>query len=142
MRILLSLFLGIGIVMAQVPQSDTDGDGLLDTEEDVNANGIVDEGETSPLDADTDGGGEADGKEVQNGRDPLDRRDDFTYDLDNDGLTNGEEWALGTLDGNPDTDADGINDLDDAFPLDGEFRSDYDGDGVRVVDGADIDSAV
>ncbi|KKW37523.1 hypothetical protein A2454_06150 [Candidatus Peribacteria bacterium RIFOXYC2_FULL_55_14] len=130
MRFLLALFLGIGIVMAQVPQSDTDGDGLLDTEEDSNTNGIVDEGETNPLDADTDGGGEADGKEKQNSRDPLDRRDDFTYDLDNDGLTNGEEWALGTLDDNPDTDGDGINDSDDPFPLDREFRSDYDGDGL------------
>ena len=130
MRILLSLLLGIGIATAQVPEIDTDGDGLYDGEEDINFDGVVDEGETDSLNADTDGGGEADGKEVFNERDPLDRRDDYTYDLDNDGLKNGEEWELGTSDSNPDTDGDGINDGDDPFPLDSDFRSDYDSDGL------------
>ncbi len=36
---------------------DDDNDGLSDIEEDVNGNGIVDTGETDPLDTDTDGDG-------------------------------------------------------------------------------------
>ena len=40
--------------------TDDDGDGLLDTEEDVNGNGIVDEDETDPLNEDTDGDGHND----------------------------------------------------------------------------------
>jgi len=117
-------------VFAQVTEDDVDGDGLLNTQEDVNNNGQVDEGETNPLNADTDGGGEADGKEISAGRDPLDRRDDYTYDLDNDGLPNGEEYILGTEIANPDTDGDGINDFDDPFPLDSQYRSDFDNDGL------------
>lgn len=109
---------------------DSDGDGLLDSEEDINRNGIIDEGETSALDADTDGGGEADGAEVQAGRDPLDRRDDFTYDFDLDGLTNGEEALLGTNPENPDTDGDGVSEGKDPFPLDERYRSDLDRDGL------------
>ena len=51
---------------------DDDNDGLLDIEEDVNGNGIVDPGETDPLNADTDGDGTDDGYEVRIGTDPLD----------------------------------------------------------------------
>ncbi len=53
--------------------TDDDNDGLLDTEEDANGNGVVDAGETDPNIADTDG--------------------------------------------------DGVNDADDAFPLDGEVST-------------------
>jgi hypothetical protein len=44
--------------------ADTDDDGLSDGEEDVNQNGIVDEGETDPCNADTDGDGIQDGTEL------------------------------------------------------------------------------
>lgn len=47
---------------------DTDGDGLLDSEELAIG--------TSPCDSDTDGGGETDGSEVDAGRNPLDPEDD------------------------------------------------------------------
>jgi hypothetical protein len=47
---------------------DDDEDGLLDIEEDKNQNGIVDEGETDPLDPDTDGDGVNDKEDY----DPLD----------------------------------------------------------------------
>ena len=40
---------------------DTDGDGLPDGMEDANRNGVVDEGETSPLNPDSDGDGILDG---------------------------------------------------------------------------------
>lgn len=115
---------------AQVDQSDIDGDGLLNTEEDKNGDGIVNTGETDPFNADTDGGGEADGSEVSAGRNPFDRSDDMTYDLDNDGLTNVQEDTIGTDRANPDTDSDDINDRDDPFPLDRAYRQDSDNDGL------------
>ncbi|MCH7687140.1 MAG: hypothetical protein IH899_10745 [Planctomycetes bacterium] len=43
---------------------DDDNDGLLDTEEDANGNGVVDAGETDPLLADTDGDGIDDGDDL------------------------------------------------------------------------------
>lgn len=109
---------------------DSDGDGLADSAEDRNENGKMDSGETDLFNADTDGGGEADGAEVSARRDPFDRTDDFTYDLDHDGLTNGEEWILGTDPANPDTDDDGLNDLDDPFPLSLAHRTDENHNGV------------
>ena len=42
---------------------DTDGDGLGDGAEDLNANGEFDEGETDPRLIDSDGGGENDDSE-------------------------------------------------------------------------------
>ena len=51
---------------------DSDGDGLADYSEDINGNGAVDTGETSPLLADTDGDGFDDGYEVLAGSSPLD----------------------------------------------------------------------
>ncbi|MDC0713728.1 Ig-like domain-containing protein [Stigmatella sp. ncwal1] len=56
---------------------DTDGDGLLDGDEDANRNGRVDPGETDPKNADTDGGGVNDGEEVRRGTSPLNDIDDF-----------------------------------------------------------------
>lgn len=50
---------------------DDDNDGLLDSEEDVNSNGVVDQGETDPLNSDTDGDGIDDGTEVGIGTNPL-----------------------------------------------------------------------
>ena len=130
MRLLLTLLLGIGIASAQAIPIDSDGDKLLDSDEDTNLNGIMDTGETDPHNADTDGGGEADGKEILNNRNPLDKKDDYTFDQDNDGLKNGQEEALGTSATNPDTDGDGVNDSDDPFPLDNRYSADTDGDGI------------
>ncbi|MFH1356102.1 MAG: hypothetical protein ABII18_03115 [bacterium] len=58
--------------------SDTDGDGLLDGEEDANQNGSFEPtlGETDPNKADTDGGGVNDKDEIDNGFDPNDPSDD------------------------------------------------------------------
>jgi hypothetical protein len=58
-------------------QFDTDGDGLPDLEEDVNANGIMDEGETGARVPDSDGDGMNDGQERFSGSDPLDARSRF-----------------------------------------------------------------
>lgn len=54
---------------------DDDNDGLTDLEEDLNDNGVVDSGETDPLNADTDGDGFDDGVEVDYNSDPLDPAD-------------------------------------------------------------------
>ena len=59
---------GLGDVCAP----DDDNDGLADLTEDVNGNGVVDAGETDPLDPDTDEDGFNDGDEVAAGSDPLD----------------------------------------------------------------------
>ena len=50
---------------------DSDGDSILDTEEDRNGNGTKDPGETSHLDRDSDFDGEADDYELSAGHDPA-----------------------------------------------------------------------
>ncbi|MBI5094774.1 MAG: VWA domain-containing protein [Candidatus Hydrogenedentes bacterium] len=71
------------------PIPDTDGDGLLDSVEDANANGVVDTGETDPGNADSDGDGLTDGQEVSSGSNPL------LGDSDGDGHSDGEEVDAG-----------------------------------------------
>ena len=129
---LFSLLLCLALVFPTplFADGDTDGDGLLDSEEDANQNGMVDEDETDPWNADTDGGGEADGSEVMAGRDPLNQSDDYTYDQDGDGLPNGREAELGTDPTKADTDGDEVNDHDDPYPLDRRYTKDADKDGV------------
>ncbi len=95
----------------QVGVCDRDGDGLNNTEEELN--------NTNPDDPDSDDDGNNDGQEVNSTppSDPLDACDPSNTvaacDRDNDGLTNGQEAALGTNPTNPDTDADGISDDDE-----------------------------
>lgn len=68
------------------PLLDNDGDGLLNGEEDVNQNGIVDDGETDPNNRDTDGDGLWDGNEIKTYfTDPL------NPDSDEDGVNDGRE---------------------------------------------------
>lgn len=103
---------------------DSDGDGLLDTEE-------ADLG-TDPLDPDTDDDGLYDGEEVDLGTDPLDG------DSDDDGLLDGEEVDIGTDPLDPDTDDDG---LDDGTEVDlGTDPLDADSDDDGIPDGSDPDS--
>lgn len=93
---------------------DTDGDGLDDGEEDLNHNGRLDAGESSPIAVDTDGDGIADFVEVR-GENPTNPND---VDTDGDGLRDGVEDKnhngrvdAGETDPNKaDTDGDGIND--------------------------------
>jgi hypothetical protein len=53
---------------------DTDGDGILDKDEDRNLDGRRDSGETSYLDRDTDMDGDSDPDELRMGTDPADSR--------------------------------------------------------------------
>ncbi len=85
--------------------ADTDGDGLNDGVEDRNRNGIVDDGETSPLLRDTDGDGLEDGTEDANRDGHWDYEEThprFT-DSDGDGVRDGAELSAGT---NPLSEAD------------------------------------
>ncbi len=103
--------------------SDWDGDGLLDTEEDVNGNGIVDVGETDPANWDTDGDGISDGL-------------DGLYDSDED-----QDTLINALDLDSDGDfiPDGVEDANHNGVWDehlGEtnwLAADTDGDGL--IDG-------
>ncbi|MBK8480761.1 MAG: hypothetical protein IPL40_06260 [Proteobacteria bacterium] len=127
---------------------DANNDGIASPEEgeDLNRNGVVDEGETDPRRFDTDGGGEADGSEVLSTRhDPLDPDDDFV-DSDGDGLPdrvedrnlNGIVEAGETDPRLADTDGDGLGDGVEDRDKDGEVDSgetdprlvDSDGDGL------------
>ncbi len=107
--------------------TDTDGDGLTDTEElvlgtnpllaDTDGDSVNDGSEanvygTNPLLADTDGGGVNDGEEIITfGLNPLDPADDASaLDTDGDGLTDAQEVTLGTNPTVADSDADGLND--------------------------------
>ena len=69
---------------------DSDGDGLLDGEEDLNQDGFVDPGETSPCEPDSDFDGMDDGWELTYGMDPL--VDDAMNDKDADGYANYFEY--------------------------------------------------
>ncbi|MCO4744475.1 MAG: OmpA family protein [Proteobacteria bacterium] len=139
---------------------DSDNDGLLDEEEDVNDNGIVDPGETDPFDADTDDDGLLDGQEQPNGTgtDPLDP------DSDNDGVQDGTESGVSDAPspdtGNsfvpdddpftttdpldPDTDDDGLNDGDEDTNGNGQVDTgetdplDPDSDDDGLLDGEEV----
>ena len=132
LRILLVLLMAqSALAEAQfVLPKDLDGDALVDTVEDANGNGVVDAGETDPMNADTDRGGEADGSEIHGGRDPLKKEDDFTYDQDGDGLTNGKELGLGTDPKKIDNDGDGYIDNADPFPLEKAYAQDANKNGL------------
>ncbi len=110
---------------------DSDGDGLLDIEEDVNGNGIVDPGETDPFDADTDDDGLLDGQEVRNtGTDPL------NPDTDGDGVQDGTE--LGVTTGHADTGSGFVPDADPSTrtnPLDADTDDDGLSDGEEDANG-------
>ena len=86
---------------------DSDDDGILDIDEDANANGTVDAGETDPCNPDSDGDGIQDGTErgvtskdvgpdtnpevFIPDADPNTTTDPLDPDCDNDGKLDGEE---------------------------------------------------
>ena len=106
-------------------KTDTDGDGLSDSEEvlsyrtnplvaDTDGDGIPDGVEVSigvdPRSADTDADGMPDGWEAYYGLNPL--VDDSSLDADDDGLANHVEYESGTNPAEQDTDGDGLGDRD------------------------------
>jgi len=89
-------------------EGDSDGDGLLDGQEDKNKDGKLDADETNPVVADTDGDGVIDGREVECASDPVDpgskpvdlddngECDGAQVDSDSDGVVDGVETFCGT----------------------------------------------
>jgi FG-GAP repeat protein/thrombospondin type 3 repeat protein len=116
------------------PCPDTDGDGLLDTNEATLAQGT---GCPNPLDPDSDDDGLNDGAEVAAGTNPCNPDTDgdglfdgtevgtaqagcpnpLNPDSDEDGLSDGAEVAGGTNPCAADTDGDGVPDASDPLPL-------------------------
>lgn len=103
-------------------KADTDGDGLLDSDEKQYS--------TGPRSSDSDQDGIPDGEEVERGTDPNDtdsdddglsdqyekfsESDPNNPDTDGDGLKDGDEvYRTGTLPTNPDTDRDGCSDFEE-----------------------------
>ena len=114
----LSMF---GQLNVDAPPADNDGDTIPDN-----------------IDPDDDNDGMPDTYEQANGC--LDQlTDDAGVDTDNDGLTNFEEFVLGTDPCDPDTDGDGFDDGDDAFPLDINENFDTDSDGTGDNSDPDVD---
>jgi gliding motility-associated-like protein len=96
----------------QKEQFDTDGDGI---------------GDNADMDDDNDGYSDRD--ESLQGSDPKDPNS-TPLDSDNDGVSDSLEVLQGTDPNNPDTDGDGVIDGEDEFPLNAEFSSDNDDDGI------------
>ena len=104
---------------------DTDGDGLDDGEEDLDGDGHIGPGETSPTAVDTDGDGLDDGLERHScylaaPGEPCAPSAPDLADTDGDGLGDGEE----------DADGDGVSAAVESSPL----RPDSDGDGFGDAD--------
>lgn len=114
--------------------ADTDEDGLQDGNEDANANGRRDGVETDPRLADTDGDTLSDAEELRDGTDPN------SADTDRDGLADGAERRLGTDPLDDDTDGDGRLDGEEDVNADGEMTRgetdplDPDSDGDGIPD--------
>ncbi|MBI3181738.1 MAG: VWA domain-containing protein [Myxococcales bacterium] len=122
---------------SSAPELDSDGDGLVDTEEE--ALGL------DPTSPDSDGDKLSDLFEqlLRPQYDPLaadrgDRGTDGDLDPDADGLTSFEESRLGTDPKSPDTDRDGVPDgVELCFglePLEDDAQSDRDGDKVPAIE--------
>ncbi|MFN3199191.1 MAG: MYXO-CTERM sorting domain-containing protein [Bradymonadia bacterium] len=123
--------------------ADTDDDGLCDGQppvpeavecsagEDLNADGLLDPGESDPALADTDGGGTDDGDEVlRDETDPQNPDDDTAGDEDQDGLDAEQEAAAGTDPLDPDSDDDGLLDGTEVTAGTDPLDPDSDDDGL------------
>jgi cysteine-rich repeat protein len=135
------------LVLARVSvcdQVDDDNDGLANSLEDLNGNGILDPGETDPEDADTDDDGLSDLQEV-NGTGPLAGRpptDPRNPDTDGDGVNDGTE--LGVVFGQGADSASAIFQPDEdntttTDPLDPDTDDDGLLDGEEEGDDGDVD---
>lgn len=101
-------------LLTDVNSADSDGDGVPDSEEDPDSDGLSNLEEqtygTDPLRADSDEDTLSDGFEINSsGTDPL------LPDTDGDGLSDDSELRLGTDPLNPDSDGDGIPDGDETY---------------------------
>ncbi|MBI4224019.1 MAG: right-handed parallel beta-helix repeat-containing protein [Deltaproteobacteria bacterium] len=111
------------------PEADADADGLTNLEEDRNANGWLDPGESDPRFGDTDGDQLFDAREKEYGTDPQNK------DTDGDGLNDGREVRLQLDPRNADTDDDGLEDGAEMETDPASADSDQDGldDGEEIT---------
>ena len=130
----------------RVGTEDTDGDGIVDGEDDDDDNdGIADGDDGCPTDPnrdgseDTDGDGIIDSEDTDDDNDevpdiedgcPTDPARDGSEDTDGDGISNGEDG---------DDDNDGVADGDDGCPTDPTRDGSEDTDGDGIIDGEDND---
>ncbi|MGM0576526.1 MAG: tandem-95 repeat protein [Myxococcota bacterium] len=112
---------------------DTDGDGLEDGEEDVNADGVVGEAETSPVSKDTDGDGLEDGVEFASCY-PTGVDDECAPTLGWDADTDGD----GVPDGVEDADGDGAVSPGETSPTNPNSDFDVDAAGEPADDGTEL----
>lgn len=83
--------------MPYLPALDLDQDGVNDVAEDLDADGLMDPGETDPANPDTDGDGTSDGPERRIGTDPLNAASRFAVRLTRTNGTPGLlSWPSGT----------------------------------------------
>ena len=128
--------------------TDADGDGTNDDEDDSDGDGVTDDQDDFPFDAnettDTDGDGVGDNADdfPNDANETTDTDGDGTgdnadTDADGDGVPNDlDDFPLNSGESN-DADGDGVGDAEDAFPNDPNEYADSDGDGVG--DNADDD---
>lgn len=126
MRLTPTLIALMSLTLVACGDKDSDGDGLLDSEEA--------ELGTDPDLADTDGDGLNDDVEVANGSDPT------LADSDGDGLEDADEAELGTDANSADTDGDGLEDGEEVELGTDATLADSDGDGVSDGDEVEADS--
>ncbi|MCE7743620.1 MAG: S8 family serine peptidase [Candidatus Heimdallarchaeota archaeon] len=130
----------IHFTMTDPLDEDTDHNGVNDSEEDPDNDGLTNllecQANTNPYLQDTDGDGLSDGWEIDNNLDPL--VNDSANDPDNDGSTNLEECSHGTDPHDSDTDNDGMPDgweiTYSLNPLSDDSMSDADGDNLNNID--------
>ena len=115
--------------------ADQDQDGLPDFVEDANDNGLVDPGETDPLDDDSDDDGILDGNEDLNDNGIVDpgETNPSNPDTDGDGIQDGTEIGLTT----PQGDDTGAGFQPDTDPTTTTDPTNPDTDGGSVWDGAE-----
>jgi surface protein len=143
----LELTNGTDPLVANAAPGDSDGDGIADViDPDDDNDGVADTIDRFPLDpsessdndgdgigdnadTDDDNDGFTDTNETAAGSDPLDPSS-VPSDSDNDQLPDSVEAQIGTDPNNPDTDGDGAIDGEDDYPLDPNYQTDTDGDGI------------
>ncbi len=117
--------------------NDCDADGIANTVEDSDGDGVVDAGETNPLDADSDDDGIADGVEDTNanGVQDMGETDPLNPDSDSDGLCDGSLSVASLCVGGEDQNNNGVVDTGETDPLNFDTDGGGEGDGSEVAGG-------
>jgi len=119
--------------------ADTDGDGIgNNADDDDDGDGVLDASDDFPLDASKSSATDQDSDGWETSQDPDDNDGSVPeiafVDTDGDGLAN-----EGGNTPDSDDDGDGVDDINDAFPLDATETADLDGDGIGNNADDDID---